>query len=1078
MRADYSAPSSKKGDAMKCTTKYLFLFLLMVLGSRSVSAQIQLSIADSAVVYGDTLLIPVMVDSSLTGQGVLSYQLYINYNKMYIEPLSLVQTGGLSSGWNVTANLTVENRMVIAGAGTTPLDGKGVLFYVKATFKNPYTYSSTSTLSFQADKSYFNEGQPVLTFNNATYTITPKPSIVVSIPVTSMVKADSAQASVIDGEAPFSWSTTDSNVATVNSSGLLKAVGYGNVAVIAADSRGIIDTSSTIKVFGFKLSGLDTANYEGQEVSTHINVTDISGMGVQSGSFFLNAGAFSERMELISVEPGELLSVGVNITYKVLSNGIEVAFAQTEDISGSGTLMKLNFRLKEDIVGSNYFSFQKVLFNENIDGASLGFTINSLSPPSLIVSPSYGTKNYLVGEAVQFSATNNTGPVTWSVNKPTIASVSPDGLLTVSKGGAITVTATDSIGATFTSSAFNYFDVTMALPDTSMYVRDTLYYPVAISNIENSVSSLLSLDITFSYSQNVVNFLGISAEGSQTSGWSYTQNNLSPGKTRIAGAGSVPVIASGDIVYIMFKADTSITGTGNMAYINFDNILLNEGSPNQFSKNGSISISTLPLKPELVLPVNGMLDADTALTLIWSASNGSESYDFQLSKDSNFYAAFAMDTTGINGLEIGVSGMEYSQTYYWRVRGVNKYGTGNWSETYSFTTKIKSPDQPKLYLPVHLATQVDTSLQLVWSSSARADSFRVQMAGDSLFANLKLDITRTDTVLGITSLNYQTSYWWRVKAVNLGGESEWSPVFMFTTREKTYSGQPPVVLHPMGSVTLQEDFGSYVVRLDTVFSDPELSALTFEMMSSTDLVGYEIRNDSLFITSKQDTSGIGTLVIKATNTGTLSVTDTLTLIVAPVNDFPVFVSIPDTLTFANTESLVFMYDSAAFDVEDGFSHLTYEFSASPNNIQISVDVSASSVTITAPGFIGEGKLSVKVTDSKGATIRQDIVIIVSLGTGNEVNTGTGIPDRFSLVQNYPNPFNPSTKIGFGLPSASYVRLEVYNMLGQKVATLANEKMNAGIHQVSFDAQRLSSGIYIYRLQAGNFVETKQMTLIK
>ena len=115
-------------------------------------------------------------------------------------------------------------------------------------------------------------------------------------------------------------------------------------------------------------------------------------------------------------------------------------------------------------------------------------------------------------------------------------------------------------------------------------------------------------------------------------------------------------------------------------------------------------------------------------------------------------------------------------------------------------------------------------------------------------------------------------------------------------------------------------------------------------------------------------------------------------------------------------------------------------------------------------------------------------LIVTLDGFSEFAFATGMttstlaeyehPENYKLNQNYPNPFNPSTVIDFELPANSKVRLEVYNMLGQRVATLVNEQKPAGWHHVSFDASGLSSGVYIYRITAGEFVQTRQMVLVK
>lgn len=94
-----------------------------------------------------------------------------------------------------------------------------------------------------------------------------------------------------------------------------------------------------------------------------------------------------------------------------------------------------------------------------------------------------------------------------------------------------------------------------------------------------------------------------------------------------------------------------------------------------------------------------------------------------------------------------------------------------------------------------------------------------------------------------------------------------------------------------------------------------------------------------------------------------------------------------------------------------------------------------------------------------------------------------LPTAFELHQNYPNPFNPSTLLRFALPVRSAVRLMVYDMLGRPVAELLNEDREAGRHEVRFDGAGLSSGVYIYRISAGNgatenFMQTRHMLLVK
>ena len=96
----------------------------------------------------------------------------------------------------------------------------------------------------------------------------------------------------------------------------------------------------------------------------------------------------------------------------------------------------------------------------------------------------------------------------------------------------------------------------------------------------------------------------------------------------------------------------------------------------------------------------------------------------------------------------------------------------------------------------------------------------------------------------------------------------------------------------------------------------------------------------------------------------------------------------------------------------------------------------------------------------------------------DVDDEEEIPTEFSLSQNYPNPFNPSTTIRYGLPEKAHVRLEMFNVLGQWVASLVDEVQEAGYHFVRFDGTGLASGLFFYRLRAGDFVETKRFLLLR
>lgn len=160
-----------------------------------------------------------------------------------------------------------------------------------------------------------------------------------------------------------------------------------------------------------------------------------------------------------------------------------------------------------------------------------------------------------------------------------------------------------------------------------------------------------------------------------------------------------------------------------------------------------------------------------------------------------------------------------------------------------------------------------------------------------------------------------------------------------------------------------------------------------------------------------------------------------------------------------------------------------------NEIRTSVVSNGSTPTGNASfrirGTVGQGAIGISTNDAH-AIQSGYWVQTIDLVTSVERGPGVNIPAKFELRQNYPNPFNPTTTISYSIPtsaSGKNVKLELYNTLGQKVGTLVDEKQDAGFYAIRWDGRndfgmQVSSGLYLYRLVAGSFVQIKKMVLVR
>ena len=178
---------------------------------------------------------------------------------------------------------------------------------------------------------------------------------------------------------------------------------------------------------------------------------------------------------------------------------------------------------------------------------------------------------------------------------------------------------------------------------------------------------------------------------------------------------------------------------------------------------------------------------------------------------------------------------------------------------------------------------------------------------------------------------------------------------------------------------------------------------------------------------------------------------------------------------SNKVKLISFGSAKDYDIE--LNYVTENGIGRFSDFNVPLDVNTSHTFVPDWTEITIMDLMVLVDNGNNGTI-DDTLYLQNQVTNVEDEGSLLLPDSYNLAQNYPNPFNPVTTIKYSIPESGNVLLKVYDILGNEVATLINEERDRGIHSVDFDASRLSSGVYLYKLQAGSFVETKKMILLK
>lgn len=217
----------------------------------------------------------------------------------------------------------------------------------------------------------------------------------------------------------------------------------------------------------------------------------------------------------------------------------------------------------------------------------------------------------------------------------------------------------------------------------------------------------------------------------------------------------------------------------------------------------SLGISAPPSIPIPSTPIKGAVNQSVSLFLNWNAVASASTYRVQISTDQFFSSSVVDDSTIVNIdgqliQNIQIVGLTNNTKYYWRVAAKNVDGWSSFSATSDFTTIIGAPTSPTLSAPLDGSTNQPTSLSLSWSAVTSATTYHIQVSLDPQFLNTVLDTSLSATSRIISNLSNSTTYYWRVQAVNIGGNSSYSSARYFSTVIST-----PVVIAPINNAINQ-----------------------------------------------------------------------------------------------------------------------------------------------------------------------------------------------------------------------------------------------------------------------------------
>jgi hypothetical protein len=581
-------------------------FTLLISGTATAQSKVGFSIEGATVLEKNTFTIAVKADTVLTGKGIYSFRFGFTFNADYLEFQNIDSVGSVLFDWGMpTFSNTTRGSISIAGAGSSPLTGKGKMFYLRFKAVLP----GGTYINYNSGISLLNEGLPAMTMNNSYIQANGRSYPDIYPDDIQLFVGAEAQMNTSGGTAPFVYATVDTSIAIMSSQSIVKAKAPGYTKVFVTDKNG--DKSyitGNIDVRAIKMSVLRSTAWPQDTFYLPVKIEIAPGTKVHSGYFEITYNA-----NLLGVKQSAIVGdFDVSIQNNTATNVMRVSFASVSGISGSGILCYLGFKALNS--GNHYFNFQNQQFDETLRAFTSNEYVEVYYLPALTITPNTGTMMW--GATQKITVTNGTPPMTYSVSDPALASIDVQGNLKGLSGGNVNVTATDFHGATKTSGDFLILDNQFSIVNMDGTLDAVTRVPISTSLLPAG-KSVYDFDGSVSFNLNDVDFIGIDpVDANMLANYSLTGNTI-----HIVGASSTG-IQSGIICYLKFKLKNTVA-LNQQTTITLNSLSANESTLHSTISSGKITrVVQVSYRPIAKAGLNkSVLEGETVQL------DGSESYD-------------------------------------------------------------------------------------------------------------------------------------------------------------------------------------------------------------------------------------------------------------------------------------------------------------------------------------------------------------------------------------------------------------------------------------------------------------------